>query len=150
MSYNSSSNGTSNSGSLGGSASPKLKPGKTTLPDFDTLREMAKNEPEELERLRVALCHRVIDDAPAHAKRRLEGLMFQINAKRDLAKTPLQACEDISSMMHESLQKMQAMLKDLRSMQSESIALSSKKHRAGNDSAQATETADILPFRAKR
>ena len=150
MSYNSTDNGTSNISRAGGAASRKQKPSKTTLPDFDTLREMAKNEPEELERLRIALCHRVIEDAPQHAKRRLEGLLFQINAKRELAKTPLQACEDISAMMLESLQKMQAMLKDLRSMQSESIALSSKKHHAGNDSEQCLESADILPFRSKR
>lgn len=124
---------------------------KLTLPDFDTLRVMAKNDPEGLENLRIALCNKVIDEAPDHAKPRLQGLMFQINSRRSLAASELDACEELSSMMQESLQRMQSMLKDLRSMQSESILLSTRRfHENGNeDTEQGQEkpTADILPFR---
>lgn len=120
-----------------------------TLPDFDTLRSMAKNDPEELESLRIALCNKVIDEAPEHAKPRLHGLMFQINSRRSLASSELEACEELSSMMQESLQHMQSMLKDLRTMQSESILLSTRRFHANqNDSQdQIKQTADILPFR---
>jgi hypothetical protein len=122
---------------------------KLTLPDFDTLRFMAKNEPEKLENLRIALCNKVIDEAPDHAKPRLQGLMFQINSRRSLASSEMEACEQLSSMMQESLQHMQSMLKDLRTMQSESILLSTRRFHANDNNAngQAKQTADILPFR---
>ncbi|MDA8962586.1 DUF3135 domain-containing protein [Pseudomonadales bacterium] len=125
---------------------------KLTLPDFDTLRFMAKNDPEGLESLRLALCNKVIDEAPEHAKPRLHGLMFQINSRRSLAASEMEACEELSSMMQESLQHMQSMLKDLRTMQSESILLSTRRfHTNDNDSQSSTKhTADILPFRQIR
>ena len=122
---------------------------KLTLPDFDTLRFMAKNDPEELESLRIALCNKVIDEAPDHAKPRLHGLMFQINSRRSLAASEMEACEKLSSMMQESLQHMQSMLKDLRTMQSESILLSTRRFHANesHSQSQVKQTADILPFR---
>jgi hypothetical protein len=122
---------------------------KLTLPDFDTLRFMAKNDPEELENLRLALCNKVIDEAPDHAKPRLHGLMFQINSRRSLASSEMEACEELSSMMQESLQHMQSMLKDLRTMQSESILLSTRRFHANDTGSygQEKQTADILPFR---
>jgi len=122
---------------------------KLTLPDFDTLRFMAKNDPEELENLRLALCNKVIDEAPDHAKPRLHGLMFQINSRRSLASSEMEACEELSSMMQETLQHMQSMLKDLRTMQSESILLSTRRFHANDTDSygQEKQTADILPFR---
>ncbi len=120
-----------------------------TLPDFDTLRNLARNDPEALENLRVALCERVIHEAPEHAKPRLRGLMFQINSRRKLARNDLEAAESISEMMNDSLQRMQAMLKDLRTIQSESILLST---RQGTDEFSAEherrDTAKIIPFRS--
>ena len=130
-------------------SSDMAKRQKLTLPDFDTLRFMAKNDPEELENLRLALCNKVIDEAPDHAKPRLHGLMFQINSRRSLASSEMEACEELSSMMQESLQHMQSMLKDLRTMQSESILLSTRRFHANDTDAhgQEKQTADILPFR---
>lgn len=119
---------------------------KLSLPDFDTLRDLAKHDPEALENLRLALCNKVIDEAPPHAKARLNGLMFQINARRQLASSPLEACKDLSNMMHESLQRMQAMLKDLRSMQSESIMLSTRRHKEAELQSPQTN-AEVLPFK---
>lgn len=123
---------------------------KPALPDFDTLRDLARNDPAGLEQLRLALCNKVIDEAPLHAKPRLKGLMFQINARRQLSNTELEACEDISEMMNESLQRMQAMLKDLRTVQSESILLSTRKHRDSSESnGVRTTLATVLPFNRK-
>lgn len=124
---------------------------KPVLPDFDTLRDLARDDPAGLERLRLALCQKVIDEAPPNARPRLEGLMFQINARRQLAKTDLEACQDISSMMNESLRRMQAMLKDLRTIQSESILLSTRNqmdnhHDRPADSSKTCATARVLPF----
>lgn len=117
------------------------------LPDFDTLRDLAKNDPEKLEELRVALCQKVIDDAPVHARPRLEGLMFHINARRALAKSELEATREISSMMHDSLARMQSMLKDLRAIQSESILLSARNHRKKQEIHQ---RAMVIPFRQRK
>ena len=130
-------------------SSDMAKRQKLTLPDFDTLRFMAKNDPEELENLRLALCNKVIDEAPDHAKPRLHGLMFQINSRRSLASSEMEACEELSSMMQESLQHMQSMLRDLRTMQSESILLSTRRFHANDTDSygQEKQTADILPFR---
>ena len=130
-------------------SSDRVERQKLTLPDFDTLRFMAKNDPEELESLRIALCNKVIDEAPEHAKPRLHGLMFQINSRRSLAASEMEACEELSSMMQESLQHMQSMLKDLRTMQSESILLSTRRFHANDNDSQSSvkHTADILPFR---
>ena len=114
-----------------------------SLPDFDTLRDMAKNNPEELEALRVALCQKVIDEAPLHARPRLEGLMFHINARRTLAKSELEAARELSNMMNDSLARMQAMLKDLRAIQSESILLSARNHRKKQE---IHKRAAVIPF----
>ena len=120
-----------------------------TLPDFDTLRDLARNDPEGLERLRLALCERVINEAPEHAKPRLEGLMFQINSRRQLAQSDIEATETLSEMMNDSLQRMQAMLKDLRTVQSESILLTTRSDTQQMVSATREQTAAILPFRKK-
>lgn len=137
MSYDS-----SNNTSRSNNAAEKTK---LSLPDFDTLRDLAKNDPEALENLRLALCNKVINEAPEHAKARLNGLMFQINARRQLASSHLDACKDLSNMMHESLQRMQAMLKDLRSMQSESIMLSTRRYKEAELPPQTN--AEVLPFK---
>lgn len=79
----------------------------SSLPDFDTLVEMAKNNPEQLEQLRMAEVDRLIDKASTESQRRLRGLQFQIDAKRRLHKdSPMGACMAISEMMHDSFAEM--------------------------------------------
>jgi len=118
--------------------------GKPTLPDFDTLRDLARDNPEELENLRIALCQKVIDEAPSQSKPRLEGLLFQINARRKLAKSHIEATEELSSMMNHSLKRMQDMLRDLRTIQSESILLSTRS-TAKNTNAE-KKSSDVISF----
>lgn len=73
------------------------------LPDSDTLLELAKNDPEGLERVRQEACEALINDAPERLERRLRGLQFQIDMERRRSKTPLEACIRISEMMHDSV-----------------------------------------------
>lgn len=80
------------------------------LPDFDTLMQMAKDDPEALEQLRQDSINELLDNAPTKMRHRLEGLQFQIDAKRKLAKTPMQACITISRMMHESFEELRLTL----------------------------------------
>ena len=49
-----------NNGSNGRASEPTVldELGKPTLPDFDTLRELARENPAGLERLRLALCQK--------------------------------------------------------------------------------------------
>ncbi len=65
--------------------------------------ELAKRDPEELERLRAQQINQLIESAPEHLKARLKGLQFQIDCKRRLHKSPLGSCIEISRMMMDSL-----------------------------------------------
>lgn len=83
---------------------------KGQLPDFDTMMQMAKDDPQALEQLRSDCIAELLDDAPVAMRRRLEGLQFQIDAKRQVAKSPLQSCIAISRMMHESFEELRVAL----------------------------------------
>ena len=76
------------------------------LPDFDQLLRLAERQPEALERLRTELINAAIDKAHGETKQRLRGLQFQIDAQRQLHKSPLGACIKISNMMTESFHDM--------------------------------------------
>lgn len=79
---------------------------KKPLPNFDRMVEMAKNDPDALERLRLEMVRETINEAPEELRQRLHGLQFQIDGKRLTSKNPMQACLEISRMMHESLMEM--------------------------------------------
>ncbi len=77
---------------------------RRTLPAFDVLVSMARNEPGRLETLRQKLTRHVINNAPTDKKkRRLEGLQFQVDMERRRAGSPLAATIRISEMMCHSL-----------------------------------------------
>ena len=72
----------------------------TQLPEFDVLVEMARTDPQGLERLRNQLTNQVIDAQDDELKRkRLKGLAFQINMERKRAHTPMAATIKLSEMM---------------------------------------------------
>lgn len=76
------------------------------LPSFEQLKEMAKTNPDALERLRQEHVRAAIDAAPEQYRQRLEGLQFQIDGQRRVCKNPLSACITISKMMHDSLHRL--------------------------------------------
>lgn len=88
---------------------------KKPLPNFERMVEMAKNDPEALERLRLEMVRDAINDAPEEYRQRLHGLQFQIDGKRLLSKNPMQACIEISKMMHESLTEMKTFINGMDS-----------------------------------
>lgn len=71
--------------------------------DPTRLFEIAKRNPEELERIRLREIEQLIGRAPEHLKARLRGLQFQIDCKRRLHATPLGSCIEISKMMLDSV-----------------------------------------------
>lgn len=82
------------------------------LPNFDKLRHLAQNDPDELERLRIQLCEELIHEAPENYRRRLRGLQFRIDMERRKAKSPMAACITISGMMHDSFDKLRMALNE--------------------------------------
>lgn len=84
-----------------------------SLPDFNTLKAMAQNDPEGLEQLRRDQIEALIQSAPEGLRPRLRGLQFQIDSQRRLAKNPLQSCIQISRMMHDSFHQLREKLHDV-------------------------------------
>lgn len=77
------------------------------LPDFDCLRSLADENPDELEKLRQMFCEKIIADAPDRYKNRLKGLQFQIDMIKRRSKNPLHCCIEISRMMMDNCFSMQ-------------------------------------------
>jgi hypothetical protein len=88
------------------------------LPSFDHLKNLYDCEPEAFEELRVALIQYCIDSAPDDRRNRLQGLQFHIDARRSIAKTPMESCITISKMMHEKFWGLHDSLEDLSATQS--------------------------------
>lgn len=59
-----------------------------TLPDFDTLKLMAENAPDELEALRLAMSEEIINQASDAMQPRLRAQMNHINQVIDYGKNP--------------------------------------------------------------
>jgi len=83
------------------------------LPDFDLLALLAKDDPDAFEVLREKICQQVIDRAPEHAKKRLQGLQFKVDMERQRSRTNVQACVRISDMMRSALLELNATLNDM-------------------------------------
>ena len=93
----------------------------------------------------IALCQKVIDDAPIHAKQRLAGLLFQLNSRQILNyKNSMLSDSDYSSVTTAPLTLIQNMLKDLHAMQTESIYLSTRKYQ---EQLKPSSTAIIYSFK---
>ncbi len=72
------------------------------LPDFEHLRKLAEENPEELDFLCYYYSKRLIDSAPKSYQTRLKGIMFQMELTRRRSKNPIQSCIEISKMMMDS------------------------------------------------
>ena len=72
------------------------------LPNFDYLRSLADKNPQELENLRQRYSQQIIESAPEKFKKRLKGLLFQIDMERRRSKNALHACIILSKMMMDS------------------------------------------------
>lgn len=112
------------------------------LPDFDTLKKMAEQNPNALEELRQQFVNDLIDNAPPDLQRRLRGLQFQIDAQRRIHKTPMAACIKLSQMMYDSFSELRYLLNDVTGQGPQ--LPSSKSLNADQPAAQ------ILDFNARR
>jgi hypothetical protein len=81
--------------------------------DFDYLCELNKTNPEQFEVERQKLIDQAIKSARASSQRRLRGLQFQVDAKRQIHKNaPFAACLEVSKMMHHSFNEMRCRLNE--------------------------------------
>lgn len=80
-----------------------MKNKKTAEIDFDTWSEMARNDPETFESMRLAAIDAAIEGAPEANRERLRCLQWRIDQERRLARTPMAACMRISRMMWRSV-----------------------------------------------
>lgn len=67
--------------------------------DFDAWSEIARDNPETFEAMRLAAIEEVIESAPEGSRERLRRLQWRIDQERRLARTPMAACLRISRMM---------------------------------------------------
>jgi hypothetical protein len=72
------------------------------MPTFDELKDLAQRDPEGFERLRTKLIDDCIDRSTRHNHRRLRGRQFVIEARRQVAGSPMKALLDIQGMMYDS------------------------------------------------
>ncbi len=72
---------------------------KTAEMNFDAWSEMARNDPDAFESMRIAAIEAVIASAPEANRDRLRRLQWRIDQERRLARTPMAACLRISRMM---------------------------------------------------
>ncbi|WP_185231497.1 DUF3135 domain-containing protein [Teredinibacter franksiae] len=105
-------------------------------PNFDQLIRLAEHQPEALEAFRKREIEALIDSAPESYQRRLRGLQFQVDAQRQIHKTPMGACVAISKMMHDSLNQL-------------NHYLNAERNHSAADATQVkalNEAARVIPF----
>ncbi|MBT1445720.1 DUF3135 domain-containing protein [Shewanella sp. JM162201] len=83
----------------------------TPLPDFDTLRWMADNEPEKLETLRSRLTREAIDNSEGN-KAQLESLVFNLEQQLARCSNPYHRCVVAMSMMRSKLSTLQSVINE--------------------------------------
>ena len=113
--------------------------------DFNEWKKLHEKDPHAFEIERENLMNNFIESAPDAYKRRLKGMMFQINAIRSRSKTPLQACIDISGMMHSTVSDLYCYLDDLKYSLASSSAKPSFKIVSAKQNSKIT-SATILDF----
>jgi hypothetical protein len=69
----------------------------------DQLMQIAKDDPQLLEQIRIFSENKVIENAPLASQRKLKGLQFKLNAIRSKHNNPLGCCIAISKMMTDSI-----------------------------------------------
>lgn len=84
--------------------------------DFETWAELAKTDPAAFEEKRKALMQEVIEQSPDKYKQRLEGIQFQVDGQRQIAKNPIDSMQRIYGMMMDKVFKEDGLLHALESL----------------------------------
>lgn len=81
--------------------------------DFDFWKELYESDPDMFEVKRAELIKSEIAKAPLQLQRRLNGIQFELDAKRSLSDSPLESCMQMSSQMWDSFDLMRTHLNAL-------------------------------------
>ena len=85
---------------------------KYEFPDVDTLMEIAKNDPDALDRIKQEAVDDLINSAAEKDQQRLRGLQWQVDMELKKSKNPMEGCIKVSEMMHEKLWELRAALQN--------------------------------------
>lgn len=77
-----------------------------TLPDFDTLVSLYRQDPEAFEHFRRRILRESVDAAPADYHAALENLLASIERRREAAATPMEAVIAASLALQDSLEQL--------------------------------------------
>lgn len=111
------------------------------LPSHEDLARLARDDPPAYEVLRRQLIDDFIARAPAHLRRRLRGLQFQIDGVRRLSRSALGATVKIYQLMWNSFLTLNDHLQDLSRPEAPLCAAPGAGDRPA-------KSAQIIPFRA--
>lgn len=75
----------------------------TELPNFDQMMQMAKEDPQQLERVRQQAINDAINNASSGNQNQLRSLQHRIDRTIERASNPYQSMIEVSNMMHEKL-----------------------------------------------
>ncbi len=103
--------------------------------DFDSMMNLAKNNPVEFEHRRQELINDFIASLPEEKRHRMECLQWRIDRTREQAKTPLAACMALTEMMWESFEQLNTLFMEMKDSDS-AVKLNIE-----------LPSADILPFK---
>lgn len=85
--------------------------------DFNFLHKLYQSDPDKFEQLRLNEIEKLIGSASEDQQKRLRGLQFQIDAKREIHKnSPMAVCVALSKMMHDSFESLRSHLNDAASI----------------------------------
>jgi hypothetical protein len=105
--------------------------------DFDAWSKLAQDDPAAFEAQRAKAIAELLDSAPPHLRKRLDGLQWRIDCVRQQAQNPMGACMRISRMMWDAVLGERGLAESLRSFTD-----------AGTELAQHTEpSATVVPLR---
>lgn len=103
--------------------------------DFDYWKNLAKDDPELFETKRREAVDGMINAAPTRSQQRLRGLQWRVDMERRKAKSPIDSCTRVYSMMWDSVYAKGGMLEALgdllHSNGAATSSLNKKKSKSG-------------------
>jgi len=108
--------------------------------DFDEWRLLHDRDPEAFECRRRQWVDQIIDSAPVEQRRRLRGLMFQVDMERRRAANPVDSCMRISALMWDRFGELKSHLNAMASPSDITVAPRPLRERPG---------ASVLSFRQR-
>lgn len=109
--------------------------------DFDEWVTLSKIDPQAFEQRRLQWCNQLIQSAPAPCKRRLSGLLFQINMEKRRSSNPMDSCLRLSGLMWEKFNELRS---ELQHLSNSSKPETQNFHTSSQQALQ--ESAEIIEF----